>query len=1416
MLYNNKIRIFFLLLSSTFLLNACGGARSGVPGPNIEAGTLAFSSATSTIAEGGGSNKVIVTRQGGTKGIVSLNYTTIINTAVAPDDFTKATDTLTFADGVDSQTITIPIINDTKVEGDEIFGVALSQVTGGATLGINSHTVTIVDDDVVQPGILEFSTAKTSVTENGTNTKLTVTRKGGISGTVTVNYITVAGTATVGNDYTATEGTLTFADGIITQTITIPIVDDTLVEDNETFKVNLSKPTGGASLGATTGNTVTIIENDVAQPGVLAFSVGTWSVNESVGTTMLTVTRTGGSDGIVTVNYNTVDGIATASTPATISDYTTANGTLRFAAGVTSLTVMLTIVDDTQVEGNETFRVNLSTPTGGASLGARTSNIVTIIDNDVVQPGTLAFSVTTSVINENSGTAILTVTRTGGSDGIVTVDYAAVAGGTATAGSDYTLTGTTLTFTAGVVSQKIMVTIIDDVEVEVDETFTLRLTTPTGNAKIGVSDTTTVTIIDNDSVQPQPGSLAFSVATSTVNEGAGTTTLTVTRTGGSDGSVTVNYGTVVSTPGAGIATEVDDYLATSGTLTFAAGVTLQSIPITIVDDILVEGDETFTVDLSLPTGGVSLGTTSSTTVTIIDNDSVQPQPGSLAFSVATTSVSESAGTTTLTVTRTAGSDGIVSVNYATTAGTGTGFASEISDYIAASGTLTFAAGETSKIITVTIIDDTQAEGDETFTVDLTVPTGNAAIGAISTTTVTIIDNDSVQQQLTVTTDGGSGTGNVTSVPNGIDCGGLTGTTCIAPFAATTTNPVVVTLTAAAAADSTFIGWSVGCTGVNPITTVTMDVAKTCTATFNLKAQPGSFTLSLSFGIKQLKFNWTPHPGPHSGAVTYNLLESNGTGSGFSPIVSGLTGTSTVVDIAVHKLNWFSSKYLVEACVSGGTCYPSNEVVTMNEAVKAIGYVKASNTGTRDLFGISLALSGDGNTLAIGARGEDSSTTGINSTPNEGTGVNAGLNYDAGAVYVFTRANSVWAQQAYIKASNTGDGDMFGISVSLSSDGNTLAVGSFAEDGGTTGINSTPDESALNSGAVYVFSRINNTTWSEQAYVKASNTGGGDRFGISVSLSSDGNTLAVGAKYEDSGTTGINSTPIRGTAGTGAVYVFKRVTTTWSQHAYVKASNTGANDYFGESVALSGNGNTLAVGAANEDSSTTGINSTPNEGTGVTSGVNYDAGAVYVFTQVNSTWAQQAYVKAGNTGTGDMFGISVALNNNGNTLVVGAEGEASSGTGINSTPTESAAGAGAVYVFQRINTTWAQQAYVKASNTSGGDRFGTSVSLSSDGNTLAVGANQEASSTTGINSAPDTIATNAGAVYLFMRVNSVWTQKSYVKSIKRGGGDYFGTSLGLNNDGNTLAIGADGENSSTTGISSTPDRAARKAGAVYLY
>jgi hypothetical protein len=323
--------------------------------------------------------------------------------------------------------------------------------------------------------------------------------------------------------------------------------------------------------------------------------------------------------------------------------------------------------------------------------------------------------------------------------------------------------------------------------------------------------------------------------------------------------------------------------------------------------------------------------------------------------------------------------------------------------------------------------------------------------------------------------------------------------------------------------------------------------------------------------------------------------------------------------------------------------------------------------------------------------------------------------NAGAVYVFVYDGSDWSQQAYVKASNTGAGDQFGTSVSLSDDGNTLAVGAYLEGSSASGINgSQADNLALNAGAVYVFV-YDGSDWSQQAYVKASNTELSDLFGRSVSLSGDGNTLAVGADRERSSTSGINTVSDNLAQNAGAVYVFVYDGSDWSQQAYVKASNTDANDQFGYSVSLSGDGNTLAVGANWERSSTSGINTIPDN-------LVLYAGAVYVFVYNGSDWSQQAYVKASNTDGGDQFGTSVSLSSDGNTLAVGASWEESSASGINGNQADSSARQqGAVYVFSRSFSNWSQQAYVKGSNTVGGNHFGTSVSLSGDGNTLAVGA-----------------------------------------------------------------------------------------------
>ncbi len=481
---------------------------------------------------------------------------------------------------------------------------------------------------------------------------------------------------------------------------------------------------------------------------------------------------------------------------------------------------------------------------------------------------------------------------------------------------------------------------------------------------------------------------------------------------------------------------------------------------------------------------------------------------------------------------------------------------------------------------------------------------------------------------------------------------------------------------------------------------------------------------------------------------------------------------------------------------------------------ALAYVKASNTSSFSLFGRSVAVSGDGSTLAVAASAENSAATGIDGNQADHSAPGAG------AVYVFARSGTAWVQQAYIKASNTGPGNEFGWSIALSADGSTLAVGAWLEDSAATGIDGNQaDTSAEEAGAVYVFTR-NGTTWSQQAYVKASNTDAADFFGWTVALSGDGSTLAVAAIGEDSATTGIDGEQADNSAeSAGAVYVFTRNGTTWSQQAYVKASNTGAsdhlgaNDFFGWSVALSGDGSMLAVGAISEDSAATGIdgNQADNSAPG--------AGAVYVFSRTGMTWSQQAYVKASNAGTHDGFGSSVAMSADGTTLAVGAFGEGSAATGVDGDQTDEVAfDAGAAYVFVRSGASWSQQAYVKASNTDSQDRFGWRIALSSDGSTLAVSGRDERSAATGINGdQADNSAFNAGAVYVFTRSGLTWNQHAYVKASNTDTGDWFGWSLALSGDGSTLVVGALLEASPATGVGGNQSgNSAQGAGAVYVF
>ncbi len=647
------------------------------------------------------------------------------------------------------------------------------------------------------------------------------------------------------------------------------------------------------------------------------------------------------------------------------------------------------------------------------------------------------------------------------------------------------------------------------------------------------------------------------------------------------------------------------------------------------------------------------------------------------------------------------------------------------------------------------------------------------------------------------------------------------------------------------------------------------------------------------GTKNLKFDWTPV----SGATYYKLLKKADNNSNFTQVGADFTTNSTVDPVSVHLTDWVNSRYKIQACNDSG-CQDSNQIIADSAMNAAITYLKASNTEANDWFGWSVAISGDGKTMAIGAPTEASNATGVNGDQTSNTSPTSG------AVYVFAKVNGNWQQEAYLKASNTeqpGDGvsapipnpnARFGYLVALSTDGNTLAVSAINEDGVSIGVNCDPhnvtsSSSATNSqgyvtktrntdiGAVYVFKRVG-ASWTQQAYIKPliayadgySNLA----YGSSLALSGDGKTLAVGTTVDSIELSGIipangegsssvaftcldfssssststssstsstssssvssssssssktssTSSSVPGGVGSGAVYVYTLKETGWIEEAFVKASDAGEKDLFGESITLSQDGNTMAVGAPSEDSK----DASANDDTIVIQGftVALNNGGVYLFAREDGKWVQKSKIKPTNAQFNQAFGAAVALSADGKTLAVGTPNDKTKIGGINTDgsnydPAESSQhNSGAVYIFAKSDTTWAQQAYIKAANAVPYAQFGSVVSLSGNGNTLAVGTWIDASQATGINGDQlDSGATNAGAAFIFTRVGSSWSQKSYVKAPNTNAEDRFARSLELDDSGESLVVGAHREASNAVGINGDKSsNSAQAAGAAYLY
>ncbi|MEC5127715.1 Calx-beta domain-containing protein, partial [Verrucomicrobiales bacterium BCK34] len=695
---------------------------------NDDAATISISDAT--IDEGG--NLVFtVTMTNESDAAVSFDYATVVGSAGAGDFTEVASTTLTFAPGETSKTITIATTEDLIVENDETMTVVLSALAPNGravTIADDTGEGTITNDD---KALLSISDVTQLEGSGGFSTFVfTVSTDKVASKDMTVVVNSAALTAAAGSDFqSVVNQPVTILAGESSATVTVSIDTDAIVEDDETFEMNL---TNARFDGATDATRVeiddaqgigTILNDDLATI-TISDPVAVTEGDSGTVTLVYTVTLDNVAQEPITVDFATADGTATAG-----SDYVTQSGTLTFAAGETTKTISVVVNGDEVVEGNETVLVNLTDPKfDGATDATRVvigdaQGVGTINDDDAA-----ALTINDVTVTEGNapGTvnATFTVTLDNAVQSGVNVNFATADGTATTANSDYDAKSGTLNFTGSAGEMKTITVVVNgDETVELDENFLVNLSSLVAVGNVTIADSQGEGTITND----DKAIITISDPVAAVTEGnTGTVGLvyTVTLDKAAQEPITVDFTTADGTANAG-----SDYVAQSGTLTFAAGVTTQTITVLVNGDVIVEGSETVLVNLSnaeyngiTDTSRVEIGT-GTATGTITDDDVA-------ALTINDVTVTEGDGgsqVATFTVTLDVAVQSGVSVEYATADGTAT---TADSDYVSTSGTLNFVgnAGET-KMISVTVNGDQVVELDENFLVNLSnlIAVGNVSI-----------------------------------------------------------------------------------------------------------------------------------------------------------------------------------------------------------------------------------------------------------------------------------------------------------------------------------------------------------------------------------------------------------------------------------------------------------------------------------------------------------------------------------------------------------------------------------------------------------------------------------------------------------------------------------------------------------------
>ena len=673
---------------------------------------------------------------------VTVDYATSDGTATAPGDYTVTSGSVTIPAGSATSTFDVSVNGDTLNEDDETFTVALSNA-GNATISDGTGTSTIADDDPIPSlSVADGSNDESSAASSGL--QYTVTLSAASSKSVTVDYVTADGTASAPGDYTPKSGTLTFVPGDTSETVTVTGVDNSAYEFDETVLLDLSGPSNATVLDGQATGTLT---NDDAAPSLV---VGDVTVTEGTGlftTATFTVTLAGATEEAAWVDYASADGTATAP-----GDFLSTSGTLSFAPGDTTETVAITLVADSAFESDEAYTLELSSAVNATIGDGSGAGVIT--DDDTL-PTIDAIDASQPEGNAGTSSLAVPVTLSNPSAFPVTVDFATADGG-AVAGSDYTSTVGTLSFAPGDTSELVNVPVGGDTTYEDDESFAVDLAAPSGAILGGQQASGTIA---NDDALP-PASID-DVAVAEGDVGTTTATFTVTLANPSESVATIDWATSDDT-----AVAPGDYQSGSGTVTFPSGDVSETIDVTVVGDVTVEADQTFTVDLSNATGAA-----------IADNEGVgtivsdDPVPG-ISVSDASPLVEGDTGTTVaaFTITLSHPSDGVVTAEYSTTAGT----AGTPLDFTDVNGSVSFAPGDTSETVDVSVNGDTRYEADETFELFLSAPSNGLIVDDVGVAT---IPNDDPQPAVSIddvtVTEGDAGTAMATfmltlSAPSGLD------------------------------------------------------------------------------------------------------------------------------------------------------------------------------------------------------------------------------------------------------------------------------------------------------------------------------------------------------------------------------------------------------------------------------------------------------------------------------------------------------------------------------------------------------------------------------------------------------------------------------------------------------------------------